>query len=84
VLLAANSYGRIFPQMMTPAGTPGAVAPIMGVGVAGLRAIAGAGWAQSCDRCGPRPGQVQSLGGKFIAVEDGFKAAETSAGYAKR
>src|SRR3977135_2104971 len=41
VLLAANNYGRIFPQMMTPAGT---LAPsrafIMGGGVAGLQAIA--------------------------------------------
>src|SRR5205823_10050100 len=40
VLVAANQFGRIFPQMMTPAGT---LAPsrafIMGVGVAGLQPI---------------------------------------------
>ena len=69
VLLAADNYGRIFPQMMTPAGT---LAPsrafIMGVGVAGLQAIATA----------------RRLGAKFVAVEDEeFKAAETAGGYAK-
>ncbi|MCX7366243.1 MAG: NAD(P)(+) transhydrogenase (Re/Si-specific) subunit alpha, partial [Alphaproteobacteria bacterium] len=41
VLLAANNFGRIFPQMMTPGGTlTPARAFIMGVGVAGLQAIA--------------------------------------------
>lgn len=89
VLAAANNFGRIFPQMMTPGGTLApARAFIMGVGVAGLQAIA------TVRRLGAivtatdvRPAtkeQVQSLGAKFVAVEDEeFKAAETSGGYAK-
>ena len=85
VLLAANNYGRIFPQMMTPAGT---LAPsrafIMGVGVAGLQAIATArrlgAIVTATDVRPATKEQVQSLGGKFIAVEDEeFKAAETAA-----
>ena len=89
VLLAANNYGRIFPQMMTPAGT---LAPsrafIMGVGVAGLQAIATArrlgAIVTATDVRPATKEQVQSLGGKFVAVEDDeFKAAETSGGYAK-
>jgi len=89
VLLAANSFGRIFPQMMTPGGT---LAPsrafIMGVGVAGLQAIATArrlGAIVSATDVRPATKeQVQSLGGKFVAVEDEeFKAAETAGGYAK-
>ena len=89
VLLAANNYGRIFPQMMTPGGT---LAPsrtfIMGVGVAGLQAIATARRLGSVvTATDVRPAtkeQVQSLGAKFVAVEDEeFKAAETAGGYAK-
>ena len=90
VLLAANNFGRIFPQMMTPGGT---LAPsrtfIMGVGVAGLQAIATARRLGSIvTATDVRPAtreQVQSLGGKFVAVEDEeFKAAETAGGYAKQ
>jgi NAD(P) transhydrogenase subunit alpha len=89
VLLAADNYGRIFPQMMTPAGT---LAPsrafIMGVGVAGLQAIATArrlgAIVTATDVRPATKEQVQSLGGKFVAVEDEeFKAAETAGGYAK-
>ena len=89
VLLAADNYGRIFPQMMTPAGT---LAPsrafIMGVGVAGLQAIATArrlgAVVTATDVRPATKEQVQSLGGKFVAVEDEeFKAAETAGGYAK-
>ncbi|MBS0223882.1 MAG: Re/Si-specific NAD(P)(+) transhydrogenase subunit alpha [Proteobacteria bacterium] len=89
VLLAANNFGRIFPQMMTPGGT---LAPtrafIMGVGVAGLQAIATArrlgAIVTATDVRPATKEQVQSLGGKFIAVEDEeFKAAETAGGYAK-
>ena len=89
VLLAANTFGRIFPQMMTPGGTlVPARAFIMGVGVAGLQAIATArrlGAVVSATDVRPATKeQVQSLGGKFIAVEDEeFKAAETAGGYAK-
>jgi NAD(P) transhydrogenase subunit alpha len=76
-------------MMMTAAGTvPAAKVFVMGVGVAGLQAIA------TARRLGAivtatdvRPAvkeQVQSLGAKFIAVEDDeFKQAETAAGYAK-
>jgi NAD(P) transhydrogenase subunit alpha len=89
VVDAAAEYGRALPMMMTPAGTvPAAKAFIMGVGVAGLQAIA------TARRLGAivtatdvRPAvkeQVQSLGAKFIAVEDDeFKQAETAGGYAK-
>jgi NAD(P) transhydrogenase subunit alpha len=89
VLTAANTFGRIFPQMMTPAGT---LAPsrafIMGVGVAGLQAIATArrlgAIVTATDVRPATKEQVQSLGGKFVAVEDEeFKAAETAGGYAK-
>jgi len=89
VLLAANAYGRIFPQMMTPGGT---LAPsrafVMGVGVAGLQAIATArrlgAVVTATDVRPATKEQVQSLGGKFVAVEDEeFKAAETAGGYAK-
>ncbi|MBS0541495.1 MAG: Re/Si-specific NAD(P)(+) transhydrogenase subunit alpha [Proteobacteria bacterium] len=90
VLTAANTFGRIFPQMMTPGGT---LAPsrafIMGVGVAGLQAIATArrlgAVVTATDVRPATKEQVQSLGGKFVAVEDEeFKAAETAGGYAKQ
>ena len=89
VLLAANNFGRIFPQMMTPGGTLApARAFIMGVGVAGLQAIATArrlgAIVTATDVRPATKEQVQSLGAKFVAVEDEeFKAAETSGGYAK-
>jgi NAD(P) transhydrogenase subunit alpha len=89
VIDAAHEYGRALPMMMTAAGTvPAAKAFVMGVGVAGLQAIA------TARRLGAivtatdvRPAvkeQVQSLGAKFVAVEDEeFKQAETAGGYAK-
>ena len=89
VIDAAAEFGRAFPMMMTAAGTvPATRVFIMGVGVAGLQAIA------TAKRLGAivtatdvRPStkeQVESLAAKFIAVEDEeFKEAETSAGYAK-
>jgi H+-translocating NAD(P) transhydrogenase subunit alpha len=89
VLMAANNFGRIFPQMMTPGGTLApARAFIMGVGVAGLQAIATArrlgAVVTATDVRPATKEQVQSLGGKFVAVEDEeFKAAETAGGYAK-
>ena len=89
VLVAANEFGRIFPQMMTPAGTLApARAFIMGVGVAGLQAIATArrlgAIVTATDVRPATKEQVQSLGAKFVAVEDEeFKAAETAGGYAK-
>ncbi len=89
VIDAAAEYGRALPMMMTAAGTvPAARAFVMGAGVAGLQAIA------TVRRLGAvvtatdvRPAakeQVESLGAKFVAVEDEeFKQAETAAGYAK-
>jgi NAD(P) transhydrogenase subunit alpha len=89
VLDAAAEFGRAFPMMMTAAGTvPPARALIMGVGVAGLQAIATAkrlGAIVSATDVRPAvKEQVQSLGGTFVAVEDEeFKQAETAGGYAK-
>ena len=82
-------YGRAFPMMMTAAGTvPAARVFIMGVGVAGLQAIATArrlgAIVTATDVRPATKEQVESLGAKFVAVEDDeFKQAETSGGYAK-
>ncbi|MEO3434017.1 Re/Si-specific NAD(P)(+) transhydrogenase subunit alpha [Inquilinus sp. CAU 1745] len=89
VLDAAAEFGRAFPMMMTAAGTvPPARALIMGVGVAGLQAIATArrlGAVVSATDVRPATKeQVESLGGTFVAVEDEeFRQAETAGGYAK-
>ncbi len=89
VIEAAGLYGRAFPMMMTAAGTIAAARVfIMGVGVAGLQAIATArrlGAVVSATDVRPATKeQVASLGAKFVAVEDEeFKQAETTAGYAK-
>ncbi|MFV0430998.1 MAG: Re/Si-specific NAD(P)(+) transhydrogenase subunit alpha [Alphaproteobacteria bacterium] len=89
VLDGAAEFGSAFPMMMTAAGTiPPAKVFIMGAGVAGLQAIA------TAKRLGAvvtaydvRPAtkeQVESLGGKFVVVdEEAMKDAETSGGYAK-
>jgi len=89
VIEAASHFSRALPMMMTAAGT---VAPakvfVMGVGVAGLQAIA------TAKRLGAvvtatdvRPAtkeQVASLGGKFLEVDpEAEKEAETAGGYAK-
>jgi H+-translocating NAD(P) transhydrogenase subunit alpha len=89
VVDAASEYSRAFPMMMTAAGTvPPARAFVMGVGVAGLQAIATAkrlGAIVSATDVRPAvKEQVQSLGGSFVAVEnEEFKQAETAGGYAK-
>ncbi len=89
VIEAAEVYGRAFPMMMTAAG---AIAPakvfVMGAGVAGLQAIATArrlgAVVTATDVRPAAKEQVESLGAKFVAVEDEeFRAAETAAGYAK-
>lgn len=88
VLLAAEALPRMFPMMMTAAGT---IAPahvfVVGAGVAGLQAVA------SAKRMGAvvhaydvRPAvkeQVESLGGKFVELELDTGDAETKGGYAK-
>jgi NAD(P) transhydrogenase subunit alpha len=89
VIDAAAEYGRALPMMMTAAGTvPPAKIFIMGAGVAGLQAIATArrlgAVVTATDVRPAAKEQVESLGAKFIAVEDEeFKQAETAAGYAK-
>ena len=89
VIEACTTYGKAFPMMMTAAGTvPPAKCLVMGAGVAGLQAIATArrlGAVVSASDVRPAAKEnVESLGAKFIAVEDEeFKQAETSAGYAR-
>jgi NAD(P) transhydrogenase subunit alpha len=89
VIDAATEYGRALPMMMTAAGTvPAAKVFVMGAGVAGLQAIATArrlgAIVTATDVRPAAKEQVESLGAKFIAVEDEeFKQAETAAGYAK-
>lgn len=89
VVDASATYGRALPMMMTAAGTvPAAKIFIMGVGVAGLQAIATArrmgAVVTATDVRPATKEQVESLGAKFIAVEDDeFKQAETAGGYAK-
>ncbi|AHB48880.1 NAD(P) transhydrogenase subunit alpha [Hyphomicrobium nitrativorans NL23] len=89
VVDAASLFGQALPMMMTPAGTvPATKVFIMGVGVAGLQAIATArrlGAIVSATDVRPATKeQVASLGAKFVAVEDDeFKEAQTAAGYAK-
>jgi len=89
VIDAAASFGRGLPMMMTAAGTvPAARVFVMGAGVAGLQAIATArrlgAIVTATDVRPASKEQVESLGAKFIAVEDEeFKQAETAAGYAK-
>jgi NAD(P) transhydrogenase subunit alpha len=89
VIDAAEEFGRAFPMMMTAAGTvPAAKVFIMGVGVAGLQAIATArrlgAIVTATDVRPATKEQVESLGAKFLAVEDEeFKNAQTAGGYAK-
>ncbi len=89
VIDAASEFGRALPMMMTAAGTvPAAKIFVMGAGVAGLQAIATArrlgAIVTATDVRPAAKEQVESLGAKFIAVEDEeFKAGETAAGYAK-
>ena len=87
VVLAASHCPRIFPMMMTPAGTiPPARVFVIGAGVAGLQAIA------TAKRLGARveafdtrpvvAEQVQSLGAKFVRIDVG-EAGQTEQGYAR-
>jgi NAD(P) transhydrogenase subunit alpha len=89
VVDAASMLHQAMPMMMTAAGTvPASKVFIMGVGVAGLQAIATArrlgGIVSATDVRPATKEQVASLGAKFIAVEDDeFREAQTAAGYAK-
>lgn len=90
VIDASNVYDRAMPMMMTAAGTvPAARVFVMGAGVAGLQAIATArrlgAVVTATDVRPAAKEQVESLGAKFVAVEnDEFKQAETAGGYAKQ
>lgn len=88
VLLAAESLPKMFPMMMTAAGT---ISParvfVIGAGVAGLQAIATArrlgGVVQSYDIRPAVKEQVESLGAKFVELKLETKEAEANGGYAK-
>jgi H+-translocating NAD(P) transhydrogenase subunit alpha len=87
VLLAADHIHKMFPLMMTAAGTiTPATVLILGAGVAGLQAIATAKrLGAKVEAFDPRPAvkeQVKSLGAAFVEMEMP-KDAETAGGYAK-
>ncbi len=88
VLLAANLQGKMFPLLMTAAGTiPPANVLVLGAGVAGLQAIATAKrLGARVEAFDPRPAvreQVQSLGATFVEMELPEEDVETEGGYAK-
>ena len=88
VLLAATTAGRLFPMLVTAAGTlPPARVLVLGAGVAGLQAIATArrlGAVVSAFDVRPAvQEQVESLGAKFLQLEIA-EQAETAGGYAKQ
>lgn len=88
VLLSAEALNKLFPMMITAAGT---ITPahvfVVGVGVAGLQAIATAKRLGAVIRAyDVRPAvkeQVESLGAKFVEMELETEESETSGGYAK-
>lgn len=87
VILGANALGKIFPLMMTAAGTITPVKVlIFGAGVAGLQAIATAkrlgAIVEVTDVRPETKEQVESLGGRFLTVEDESGGVETAGGYA--
>ncbi len=89
VLIAANHLGKIFPLLMTAAGSiPPANTFILGAGVAGLQAIATAKRLGSrVEAFDPRPAveeQVKSLGATFVHMEVPDENIETTGGYAKQ
>src|SRR5690606_16564688 len=92
VMLAANQYGRLFPMMMTAAGTlKAARVVVLGAGVAGLQAIATAkrlgAVVEASDVRPAAKEQIESLGAKFIDVpyetDEEREIAEGTGGYAR-
>jgi NAD(P) transhydrogenase subunit alpha len=89
VIDGAASFGRAFPMMMTAAGTvPPARVLVFGAGVSGLQAVATAkrlgAVVHATDVRPATKEQVESLGGKFVVVDEAMeKEAETAGGYAK-
>ncbi len=89
VLISANHLGKIFPLLMTAAGSiPPATTFVLGAGVAGLQAIATAKRLGSrVEAFDPRPAveeQVKSLGATFVHMEVPEENVETTGGYAKQ
>jgi H+-translocating NAD(P) transhydrogenase subunit alpha len=88
VLIAADSLNRMFPMLMTAAGT---VAParvlVIGAGVAGLQAIATArrlgAVVSGYDIRAAVKEQIESLGARFVVLDVAAEAAEDKGGYAK-
>jgi NAD(P) transhydrogenase subunit alpha len=92
IMMAANTYQRFMPMLMTAAGTVKAARVlIMGVGVAGLQAIASAkrlgAVIEASDVRPPVKEQVESLGAKFIDVpyltDEEREIAQGTGGYAR-
>jgi H+-translocating NAD(P) transhydrogenase subunit alpha len=88
VVLAANALPRMFPMLMTAAGTVAAARVfVVGAGVAGLQAIASARrLGAKVEAYDVRPAvkeQVQSLGARFVELPLDTAAAEDKGGYAK-
>jgi len=88
VIVAAERIGRVFPMMMTPAGTiPPARVFVIGVGVAGLQAIATAkrlgARVEAFDTRPTVEEQVKSLGANFVKVDLG-ETGQTKDGYARQ
>lgn len=88
VIMAADAVPRMFPMLMTAAGTIAAAHVfVIGAGVAGLQAIATAkrlgGVVKAYDVRPAVKEQVESLGAKFVAMELETKGAEDKGGYAK-
>ncbi len=87
VIIAADRLPRLFPMLMTAAGTiPPARVFVIGAGVAGLQAIATArrlgAVVEAYDVRAAAGEQVRSLGAKFVAVDLGGISAEGGGGYA--
>ncbi|MFQ5455567.1 MAG: Re/Si-specific NAD(P)(+) transhydrogenase subunit alpha [Nitrospirota bacterium] len=87
VILAAERIDKVFPMMMTPAGTISPVRVfIIGAGVAGLQAVATAkrlgARVEAFDTRAVVEEQVQSLGAKFVKADIG-ETGQTKDGYAK-
>jgi H+-translocating NAD(P) transhydrogenase subunit alpha len=88
VLIAAESLPKLFPLLMTAAGT---IAParvfVLGAGVAGLEAIATArrlgAVVEAYDVRSAVKEQIESLGAKFVELPIDARDAQTSGGYAK-
>lgn len=88
VLLAADTIGRLFPLLMTAAGTiPPARVVVIGAGVAGLQALATARRLGAITAaCDARPAvreQIQSVGATFIDMSVPVENVETAGGYAR-